>query len=124
MGKRTEEYVSNRVNTVIGKGSEFEGTIKTRETFRVEGRVKGNIISEGTLIIGNTGYVDGIIETVNITVGGETHGKIHASGRIEVNAGGKVLGDIKTGSLIVDDKAIFQGTCIMLDDLKAAEKAE
>lgn len=121
MGKRAEEYVSNRVNTVIGKGSEFEGTIKTHETFRVEGKVKGNIISEGTLIIGNTGFVDGVIETVNITVGGETHGKIHATGRIEVNAGGKVFGDIKTGSLIVDDKAIFQGTCIMLDDLKESE---
>lgn len=124
MGKRSDQYVSSRVNSVIGKGTTFEGTIHTVETFRVEGTVKGNIISEGTLIIGNGGYVDGVIESVNIMVGGEIHGKIHSTGRIEVNPSGRVFGDIVTKRLIVDDKAIFQGTCVMLDDLKEKEAKE
>lgn len=126
MGKRTEEYRLSKVNSVIGKGTEYEGTIRTRETFRVDGKVNGNIISEGTIIIGRGGYVDGVINTVNVLIGGEVHGEIHATGRVEVNPGGQVFGAIHTKHLIVDDKGIFQGTCIMLDDLLKvqAENAE
>jgi len=125
MGKKTEEYVASRVNSVIGKGTEFEGTIRTKETFRVEGVVKGNIISEGTLIIGNGGYVDGKIEAVNIMIGGEAHGEICASNRVEANASGRIYGNIHTKSLIVDENALFQGTCEMLGrDEKTKEKAE
>lgn len=129
MGKRTDDYVANRVNSVIGKGTEFEGTIRTKETFRVEGFVKGNIISEGTLIIGNGGKVDGKIEAVNVMIGGEAYGDIYASNRVEANASGRIYGNIHTKSLIVDENAIFQGTCEMTGreekkEDKKEEKAE
>lgn len=124
MGKRTDEYVASRVNSVIGKGTEFEGTIHTKETFRVEGVVKGNIISEGTLIIGNGGLVDGKIEAVNIMVGGEAHGELYASNRVEANASGRIFGNIHTKSLIVDENAIFQGTCEMQGRDGSQDKTE
>lgn len=114
MGKKADGYVASRVNSVIGKGTEFEGTIRTKETVRVEGLVKGNVISEGTLIIGNGGVVDGRIETVKIFIGGEARGDIYATGCVEVNAGGRVFGNIHTKNLIVDETAIFEGTCEML----------
>lgn len=117
MGKRTDEYRLSKVNSVIGKGTEYEGTIRTKETFRVDGKVNGTINSEGTIIIGKGGYVDGVINTVNVLIGGEVHGEIHATGRVEVNPGGMVMGAIDTKHLIVDDRGIFQGTCVMLDDL-------
>lgn len=126
MGKKTEEYVANRVNSVIGKGTEFEGTIRTRETVRIEGVVKGNIFSEGTLIIGNGGLVDGKIEAANILVGGEVRGELFASNKIEANANGRIIGNIHTKSLIVDEKAIFQGTCEMTgrEEEAAGEEAK
>ena len=71
MGKRTDDYVASKVNSVIGKGTEFEGTIRTKETVRIEGTVKGEIYSEGTLIVGNGGLVDGKIDAANILIGGE-----------------------------------------------------
>lgn len=117
MGKRTEAYRLSKVNSVIGKGTEFEGTIRTIETFRVDGKVNGKIISEGTVIVGKHGYVDGVIETVNVLIGGEVHGEIYASGRIEVNPGGQVYGHMNTKHLIVDDRGVFQGTCVMIDDM-------
>lgn len=123
MGKRADDYVAGRVNSVIGKGTEFEGTIRTSETVRVEGFVKGNIISEGTLIIGNGGKVDGKIEASNILVGGEVYGELYASSKIEANASGRIYGNIHTKSLIVDENAIFQGTCEMTgrEEKKAEE---
>ncbi len=114
MGNRTDSYNASKINSVIGRGTEFEGTIRTSETLRVEGFVKGNIFSDGTLIIGKGGKVDGKIEAVNLLVGGEVYGDFFASNRIEANATGRIYGNIHTKSLIVDESAIFQGTCEML----------
>ena len=113
MGKKADEYIASRVNSVIGRGTEFEGTIRTKETIRVEGFVKGDIISEGTVIIGNGGNVDGKIKAVNILVGGEVHGELFATEKIEANSSGRIFGDLHTKGLIVDEKALFQGTCEM-----------
>ena len=124
MGKKADEYIASRVNSVIGKGTEFEGTIRTKETIRVEGFVKGNIISEGTVIIGNGGNVDGKIEAANILIGGEVHGELYASEKIEANSSGKIFGNLHTKGLIVDEKALFQGTCEMTgrEESKSAAK--
>ena len=124
MGNKADNYVASKVNSVIGKGTEFEGTIRTKETFRVEGFVKGNIISEGTLIIGNGGKVDGKIEANNILIGGEAYGELYASNKIEANASGRIYGNIHTKSLIVDENAIFQGTCEMTGAKPAEAKNE
>jgi len=120
MGKKADDYVASRVNSVIGKGTEFEGTIRTKETCRIEGVVKGNIISEGTLIVGNGGKVDGKIEAVNILIGGDAYGELYASNKIEANASGRIFGNIHTKSLIVDENAIFEGTCEMTGNKEEA----
>ncbi len=116
MGKRSEGYVSNRVNTIVGKGTVFDGTLHTlNETVRIEGLVKGKIISEGVLIIGNGGNVEGRIEGNVVCVGGTVRGEIFAN-RIEANPTGVIIGDLHTRSLIVDDKASFEGRCQMIRD--------
>lgn len=123
MGKRTDNYVASKVNSVIGKGTEFEGTIRTKETVRIEGIVKGEVYSEGTLIVGNGGLVDGKIDAANILIGGEVRGDLFASNKVEANASGRIFGNIHTKSLIVDENAVFQGTCEMLQE-KKEEKEE
>ncbi len=122
MGKKADEYLASRVNSVIGKGTEFEGTLRTKETVRIEGSVKGNIISEGTLIIGNGGYVDGRIEAKNILIGGEAHGELFATERIEANSSGRIFANLHTKNLIVDEQALFQGTCEMNREEKKTEE--
>lgn len=114
MGNKTDSYNASKINSVIGRGTEFEGTIRTSETLRIEGFVKGNIFSEGTLIVGKGGKVDGKIEATNLLVGGEVYGDFFASNRVEANATGRIYGNIHAKSLIVDENAIFQGTCEML----------
>ena len=120
MGKKTNEYVSSRVSSVIGKGTEIEGIIRPHELIRIEGSVKGQIISEGTVIIGRGGYIDGIINADILLAGGEIRGEIFAK-KVEVNPSGKIFGDIHTKSLIVDEKAIFEGRCEMTDQNQSEE---
>lgn len=125
MGKKTDDYVAGRVNSVIGYGTEFEGTIRTCETVRIEGTFKGTIESEGTVIVGNGGVANGTINAVNILIGGEAYGDLYASNKVEANSSGRIFGNIHTKSLIVDENAIFQGTCEMTGrDGEADQKPE
>ena len=122
MGKKSSEYVGSRVSSVIGKATEFEGTLKTHELLRIEGLVKGTVISDGTIIIGKGGKVEGKVEAVNIMVGGVIEGELFASGKVEATPTGEIYGDIHTKALIVDEKAIFQGRCEMLGQNQETEE--
>lgn len=124
MGKRTDNYVASRVSTVVGKGTEFIGTLKTKETVRIEGHVDGEVESDGTFIVGFGGRVDGKINAENILIGGEVHGDLFATGKIEINPTGKVYGNIHTKELIVDEKALFTGTCEMTGREETKEEAK
>lgn len=122
MGKKATEYAAGRINCIVGSGTEFEGTLRTKETTRIEGFVKGTIISEGTLIIGNGGKVEGKVEGKNIFIGGEVRGELYSQGKIEANSTGRIFGNIHTKRLIIDENAIFQGQCEMLDEEETKEE--
>lgn len=101
------------VRSIVGVDSVFEGTLTTKETTRIDGVVKGNIRSESTLIIGKSAKIEGNIYAANIYIAGEIHGDLVANGKIETCSSGKIYGNIKTKSLIIDEHAVFQGKCEM-----------
>ena len=112
MGK-SDEYKSGRVSSVIGKKTVVEGTLKGYELLRIDGLVKGKVESDGKVIIGRGGMVEGIVEAVEIYVGGTINGELFASEKVEANPTGEIYGDIHTKRLIVDDNAVFEGRCEM-----------
>ncbi len=104
---------SRTIETIIGDGVVFEGTIHGEATIRVDGTVKGNTDIKGCLIIGETGKVTGDVITDRILIAGNMTGNIDATERVELVAGGNLVGDIVTKSLIVADGAMFDGNCRM-----------
>ena len=121
MGK-SDEYKSGRVSSVIGKKTVVEGTLKGYELLRIDGLVKGKVVSDGKVIIGRGGMVEGIVEAVEIYVGGTINGELFASEKVEANPTGEIYGDIHTKRLIVDDNAVFEGRCEMTSNAKAPEE--
>lgn len=101
------------VNTVIGAGTEFVGDLKTKDTARIDGVIQGNIQSEGTVIIGTGGQVNGNIQAVEISVAGMIKGDLVAQNRIEILSSAHIEGNITTKSLCIDEHAVFQGVCNM-----------
>lgn len=101
------------VSTVIGAGTEFVGDITTKETARVDGTIKGNIHSEGMVIIGTNGHVEGNVEAVDISIAGMIKGDMIAKNRIEILSSAHIEGNITTKSLCIDEHAVFQGVCNM-----------
>lgn len=117
MARRTEDSGSQRINSILGPGTIFEGNFTTKETTRVEGTVNGDITSEGTIILGEKAKVVGNITAKNVIVGGSVEGNVNVDGKIELTTTGSIKGDISTKNLIIDENAVFQGNCIMNADI-------
>lgn len=116
LGRKTTEQVNAKIGSIIGADMIVEGNIKATEAIRVEGNVKGDVSSEGTLVISSTGKVIGNIKGNNIMIAGTIEGDLFSGGRTEVASTGRIIGNIRTKSLIVDENAVFQGQCIMNTD--------
>jgi cytoskeletal protein CcmA (bactofilin family) len=98
----------------ISKGVSFEGTLEASGVFRLDGQMKGNLLSTHSLILGESARVEGQIEANHVVISGKFDGVIFAKGRVEIQAKGVVTGEIHTPCLIIDAGGIFDGRCHML----------
>ena len=114
-----------KINDValLGENTVFEGKLSFHGTVRIDGHFKGDISSDGTLVIGERGIIEADINSKCVVVSGEVHGNINAGSSIEILAKGKVYGNIFTSSLIIHEGVIFEGSCRM-DKTKDAPKNE
>ena len=97
----------------IGKGVKVEGKLIFDGTVRIDGQFKGEAESNGTLVIGEGALVEATLNIDTIVVSGEIRGVVNAKSRVELRGPGKVLGDIRTPTLIVGEGVIFEGNCMM-----------
>ena len=108
----------------VGGGTDVTGEANFKAMMRVDGHFSGRITSSsGTLIVGNNGTVDANIEVAVAVIHGSINGDIIATQRLELGRAAKVNGNIQTPSLIIEQGAIFEGSCKMLQMHTAAEKA-
>ena len=98
----------------IDQGVSLEGTLTLTGTFRIDGHVKGNIISEQTVILGENAKVEGQIEGNRVVISGHFDGVIFARGRVEIQPKGVVTGEVHSHCMVIDPGGIFDGRCHML----------
>jgi len=109
----------------VGGGTDVTGEANFKAMMRVDGHFSGRISSSsGTLIVGANGKVDANIEVAVAVIHGTINGDIIATQRLELGRAAKVNGNIQTPSLIIEQGAIFEGTCKMLQMSQAADKAK
>jgi cytoskeletal protein CcmA (bactofilin family) len=104
------------LNGFLDRGSHLRGELEFDAHFRVHGKFTGEVSTEGELIVGEGGEVEGKVRVGQIVVSGTVRGSIHAGRRVQITATGRVLADVDTPSLIVEDGAFFEGRCAMNRD--------
>jgi cytoskeletal protein CcmA (bactofilin family) len=109
--KKDEEF-----KAFLGKGAEFTGKLIFRGAVRIDGDFNGEIFGEGTLVIGEGAHTEANIITDIVLISGEVRGQIEVKDRIEIYPPGRVLGNIKTPTLIIREGAVFEGNSMMGDD--------
>lgn len=109
------------LNGFLDRGSHIRGELMFDTHFRVHGKFTGEVTTEGELIVGEGGEVEGEVRVGQILVSGTLRGSIQASRRVHITSTGKVFADVDTPALIVEDGALFEGRCAMSRDaVKAA----
>jgi cytoskeletal protein CcmA (bactofilin family) len=101
------------LNGFLDEGTEFSGELRFRDTLRIDGRAKGRIVSDNTLIVGETGQVDAEIDCGVISIRGRVSGTLRGRQRIELLSGCRVQATLVSPKLVVEDGAFFQGECRM-----------
>lgn len=108
--KKNKELI---ITTIIGNGSECNGDFSAKGSARVDGCINGNVTVTGTIIVGVTGSINGDVSAQSAIIGGEVIGNVKASERTELTQTARLIGDITTEIIVIDEKAIFQGGCNM-----------
>lgn len=118
------EIKEGTLSGFVGSGTQLTGETTFKAMLRVDGHLSGKISSSsGTLIIGATGKIDANVEVAVAVVHGVVNGDIIASQRLELGRAAKVNGNISTPSLVIEQGAIFEGSCKMLKMNAALDKA-
>jgi cytoskeletal protein CcmA (bactofilin family) len=123
MFKKDAPMTNGKVDTLIGAGTTIEGKVQANGILRVEGRIGGEVISEGDVIVGEKGEIRANIKARHVSVAGRITGNILASGRMHLMASGSLHGDIEAATIMIEEGAHFLGTCRMKESSSTKSKA-
>jgi len=97
----------------MGEDAVFNGALTFEGTVRIDGRFEGQVVTEDTLIIGESGRIVADINAGTIICKGKVEGNLVAARKVELHATGQVVGAVKTPSLYVEVGGILDGECDM-----------
>lgn len=115
--------VSEELNGFMDEATEFLGELRFRNTFRVDGRLRGRIVSDNTLVVGESARVEADIDCGVVSIRGQVVGRVQGRQRIELLAGARVQGTLVAPTLVIEDGAVFEGDCEMAPARPRSEKS-
>lgn len=113
---------SNQIN-MVGEGTLLEGTIQTKGDIRVSGRIVGKLTVAGKIIVAQEGEVEGELYAANIDIAGHVKGNLKVDERLLLRSTGLVEGDVVTARLVIEEGAVFHGTCKMVMESQKSHPA-
>jgi len=122
--KKTE--ISAAVN-MIGAGTTITGDVQSKGDIRIDGTLKGSVSTEGKVVLGREGVIEGDVACKNADISGTLKAKITVSQLLSLKASSKLNGDIITNKPSIEPGASFTGSCSMgavIKDIKDAGNSE
>ena len=111
-----------RLSGFVGHGTTLTGETNFQMMLRVDGHLTGSVASDGgTLIVGTNGVVDANVSVASAMINGTVNGDIVATERLQLGRTAKVVGNIETPRLVLEDGAILEGGCTMIKARDAQE---
>lgn len=108
-----EKQQSGLMFNALTAGSKIVGNIAADSDFRIDGLIEGDLQCTGKVVIGEAGRMKGTIVCQHAEIMGLLEGKIKCHQQLSLRSSGKIQGDVQTKTLIVEQGAIFNGTCSM-----------
>jgi cytoskeletal protein CcmA (bactofilin family) len=105
--------MEEKKHNLITTGTVIKGEITSDSDLRIDGRIEGNLICKGKLVLGQEGVIKGEVFCQNAEIMGKIEGKMQVAELLSLKSTAKIQGDIKTSRLAIEPNAIFSGTCDM-----------
>lgn len=112
-GDKKQQADENDKFTFLGKGTSFKGIVNFDGTVRIDGRLEGEVYTNGMLIVGESAIIKGLISAGIVLVSGRVNGTINAAQKVQLQKPGILLGDIHSPVIAVEEGAHFHGNCDM-----------
>ena len=112
-GKAQNNPVNPKAMNQLGQGTVIDGEINSDADIRIDGRVRGNVISKGKLVLGANGVIEGDVRSENAYIEGRVNGKVEIADLLILSKSALVNGDIIIKKLVVEEGAKFNGKCTM-----------
>jgi len=113
INKKNKNNAEHITPTLIGGDCVINGSIKNTRAIRVEGTLVGDIEDAGSVIVGESGAINGNVTATTLTVFGHINGDVLANDSIEIKNSGKVTGKLSTQTLSVEQGARYEGNITM-----------
>ena len=113
----------------LGPDTSVTGRLCFTMPTRIDGKLRGEVRATDLLLIGEQGYVEGIVRAPKLVVLGEVRGEVRGAESLEIGPGGRVMGSVETYSLVVQEGGCLDGDCRIAPPratvhvLRPAEKA-
>jgi cytoskeletal protein CcmA (bactofilin family) len=101
------------IRVSLGSDAEVTGKLSFVGPTRIEGKLRGQVRAADLLVIGAHACVEATVRADRLVILGEVRGRIEGAGRVEVCAGGRLLGDVETRCLVIEEGATFEGNARM-----------
>jgi len=115
LSRNNPDIKGSKTITIIAEGVTVDGKINSPGSTRIDGTVKGEIISENEVVIGKEGKVDATVKTKNAIIAGSFKGEMIATGEVEISSTGKFTGNLtqKDALLTIAKGGLFKGQSII-----------
>lgn len=111
----------DEINAFLGVGTTYEGKLHFQGSVRIDGAFTGEIVSEGTLIVGREAHVRGTIKVGQLILSGQLHGEITATKKVMLHKTANLVGGVSSPVLGIEEGAVMEGQVSMGADESTAE---
>ncbi|MBI4400628.1 MAG: polymer-forming cytoskeletal protein [Nitrospirae bacterium] len=101
--------------TFLGKGVDFKGVVSFDGTVRIDGRLEGEVLTKGILVVGEHAVIKGIITAGTLISSGKIKAAVTATEKVQLLKPGVLIGEVHTPIFTMEEGVHFQGLCDMGD---------
>ncbi|MZG30669.1 MAG: polymer-forming cytoskeletal protein [Nitrospinae bacterium] len=102
-----------QIKAYMGEDTVFNGALSFDGTVRIDGKFEGQVETEDTLIVGETGHLVAEISAGTIICMGRVEGTLIASKKVEIHSNSRVVGNVKSPALYIELGGVLDGSCDM-----------
>ena len=114
-GKENMKKEDAQIKAYMGEDTVFNGSLTFDGTVRIDGKFEGQVITEDTLIVGETGHLIAEISAGTVVCMGRVEGTVMASKKVEIHSTSKVVGNVKSPALYIELGGVLDGSCDMTE---------